>query len=254
MEIDTDATGQALPKLPEIGHRPPRRSKAPIAQDLSDVRTNLRNYGKGIWKVPTPYRQPGQRSLMTDSPQLPPKNAADHLLAQYFSCIHSVFPVIHWPSFMTEYEKVYHAGSLLGFTREWGAVLFGVFACGSIHTLDSNREESGKEFVKISCGIIDVWQDDFTLDQARAALLVSIFLYEVNSKSASWVWIGSALRVAQEIGLHVESGPWSTVEAEMRRRVWWGLYAWDRFVDPLPSPDKNADRIDSSPWKWENQF
>lgn len=230
LDVDIDGTGQALPKLPDIGYRPPRRPKPPIAQDLSEVRSNLREYGRGIWKVPAPYRQQGPRPRMADSPQLPPKNAADHLLAQYFSCIHSVFPVIHWPSFMAEYEEVYRSGSLVGVPREWGAVLFGVFACGSIHTLEPDREESGKEYVKISCGIIDVWQDHFTLDQARAALLASIFLYEINSKSASWVWIGSAVRVAQEIGLHIDSGPWSAVEGEMRRRVWWGLYAWDRLV------------------------
>lgn len=37
------------------------------------------------------------------------------------------------------------------------------------------------------------------------------------------------MRVAQEIGLHIDSGPWPAVEGEMRKRVWWGLYAWDRL-------------------------
>lgn len=131
---------------------------------------------------------------------------------------------------MTEYEKVYKTGTLLGLPREWAAVLFGIFACGSLHTLEKTREHDGKEFIRVSCGVIDVWKDNFTLDQARAALLVSLFLYEVNAKSASWVWIGSAVRVAQEIGLHLESGPWSALEGEMRKRLWWGVYAWDRYV------------------------
>lgn len=227
LDVEFEGTAQ-IP--PEPGNRPLRRTKPPLMQDLSDVRSNLRDYGKGILKVPPPYRQQGPRSLVTDSPSLPPKSVADHLLSQYFSCIHSVFPIIHWPSFTAEYEAVYHAGSLAGVTREWAAVLFGVFACGSIHTLDANQEHTGKEYIKVSCGIIDVWQDNFSLDQARAALLASIFLYEVNSKSASWVWIGSAVRVAQEIGLHIESGPWPALEGEMRKRVWWGMYAWDRFV------------------------
>ncbi|RMJ24974.1 Transcription factor, partial [Aspergillus sp. HF37] len=192
IDTEPEAARQTPPSLPDIGCHPPRCAKAPVAQDLSDVRSNLRNYGRGILKVPTPYRLQGPKSLVTESPPLPPKNVADHLLALYFSCIHSVLPVIHWPSFTVEYEEVYRSGSLLGVTREWAAVLFGVFACGSIHTLNEDREQAGKEYVKTSCGIIDVWQDSFSLDQARAALLVSIFLYEVNSKSASWVWIGSA--------------------------------------------------------------
>ena len=232
--VDVDeGIAQPLIKLPEIEYRPVRRSKAPIAQDFSDVRSNLRHYGRGILKVPTPYRQQGPESLVTgDAPELPPKTLADHLLAQYFNCIHSVLPVLHWPIFMAEYEKVYRSGSLLGISNEWAAVLFGVFACGAIHTNELDREEQGKKYIRTSCGIIDVWHDNFNLDRARAALLASIFLYEVNSKSASWVWIGSAVRVAQEMGLHIESGPWPAVEGEMRKRVWWGLYAWDRFVMP----------------------
>ncbi|KAJ5493743.1 Transcription factor [Penicillium fimorum] len=230
--IDIDeGVPQTMIKLPEIEYRPVCRSKAPIPQDFSDVRSNLRHYGRGILKVPTPYRQKGAESLVTgDAPELPPKSLADHLLAQYFNCIHSVLPVLHWPIFIAEYEKVYRSGSLLGVSTEWAAVLFSVFACGSIHTNETNREEKGKKYVRTSCGIIDVWHDNFNLDRARAALLASIFLYEVNSKSASWVWIGSAVRVAQEIGLHIDSGPWPAVEGEMRKRVWWGLYAWDRLL------------------------
>ncbi|MBZ6376421.1 MAG: fungal specific transcription factor domain-containing protein [Kocuria palustris] len=230
--VDVDeGVSQPMIKLPEIEYRPVRRSKAPIAQDFSDVRSNLRHYGRGILKVPTPYRQQAAESVVTaDAPELPPKNLADHLLAQYFGCIHSVLPVLHWPAFIAEYEKVYRSGSLLGVSTEWAAVLFGVFACGAIHTNEADREEEGKKYVRTSCGIIDVWHDVFSLDRARAALLASIFLYEVNSKSASWVWIGSAVRVAQEIGLHIDSGPWPAVEGEMRKRVWWGLYAWDRLL------------------------
>ncbi|KAE8145212.1 fungal-specific transcription factor domain-containing protein [Aspergillus avenaceus] len=231
VDVDLDGAGQSQLKLPDFGYRPPHQPKVPILQDFSEARANLRNYGRGILKVPTPYRQPGPKSLIaSDPPPLPPKDVADRLLERYFSCIHSVLPVIHWPSFLLDVEKLYQTGSLLGVPREWAAVLFGVFACGSLHTLEKTREHGGKEFVRLSCGSIDVWQDNFTLDQARAALLVSLFLYEVNAKSASWVWIGSAVRVAQEIGLHLESGPWSPLEGEIRKRLWWGVYAWDRLL------------------------
>ncbi|KAL4934420.1 transcription factor domain-containing protein [Aspergillus undulatus] len=231
MDVDGDGAGQLQIHLPDFGYRPPRRPRAPISHDLSNARANIRHYGKGIWKVPTPYRQSDSKSLLTaDPPFLPPQDVAHHLLAQYHAHMHATLPVLHWPTFMEGYEDVYRKGTLLGVTREWAAVLFGVLACGILHTSDPNREEKGKDFVRTSCGVIDVWQDNFTLDQARAALLASIFLYEVNSKSASWVWIGSAVRVAQEIGLHLDSGPWPALEGEMRKRVWWGMYTWDRIM------------------------
>ncbi|PLB37412.1 transcription factor domain-containing protein [Aspergillus candidus] len=232
MDLGMDgAAAQPQLKLPELGHRSARRPRAPVLQDLSAARDNMRNYGRGIWKAPTPYREPGPESLLTtDPPPLPSKDLADRLLRQYHACVHAVLPVVHWPSFTAEYDQIYSAGSLSGVRRDWAAVLFAIFACGSLHSLETDREHRGKEFIRISCGIIDVWQDHFTLDRARAALLASIFLYEANSKSASWVWIGSAVRVAQEIGLHLDSGPWPALEGEMRKRVWWGMYAWDRLL------------------------
>ncbi|KAJ5099900.1 hypothetical protein N7532_006901 [Penicillium argentinense] len=229
-EVD-EASAQPVIRLPEIDYKPTRRLRPALSQDLSEVQSNLRQHGQGILKFPTPYQQQRSQSVVgNDAVNLPPKDLADHLLAQYYNCIHSVLPVLHWPSFIADFEKVYKSGSLVGVSSEWAAVLFGVLACGAIHTVERKREQEGKEYVRISCGIIDVWQDNFNLDRARAALLASIFLYEVNSKSASWVWIGSAVRVAQEIGLHIESGPWSPVEGEMRKRLWWGLYTWDRLL------------------------
>lgn len=230
MDVD-DGSAQPLMKFPEVEQKSGRRLKVSVSQDLTGVRTNLRQFGRGILKVPTPYHQPVSNSVVSgDAPNLPPKDVADKLLGRYFDCIHSTFPVLHWPSFTADYDRVYQSGSLVGVSSEWAAVLFGVLACGTVHALESNWEEKGKEYVRLSCAVIDVWQDNFNLDRARAALLVSIFLYEVNSKSASWVWIGSAVRVAQEIGLHIDCGSWPAVEGEMRKRLWWGLYAWDRLV------------------------
>lgn len=88
--------------------------------------------------------------------------------------------------------------------------------------------DQGKVYLEASRMLINLWTDEFTLDHARAALLTSIFLTEMNMKSAAWVWLGSALRIAQDIGLHHESGTWSVSEGEMRRRVWWAIYVWDR--------------------------
>lgn len=230
MDIDFGSHGQPVLKLPDVGGRPPRRNRPPVMQDLSDVRAHVRRYGRGIMKVPPPYRQLDPPSVLSsDVPLLPLKAVADRLLGQYYACIHSVLPIIHWPSFVAEYEKVYQTGSLRGAYREWTAVLFGVFACGAMHTLDRNKQRDAREYLSVSNSVVDVWRDDFTPDQARVTLLMSISLYEMNSKSASWVWLSSAVRVAQDIGLHLESGPWSALEGEMRKRLWWGIYAWDRY-------------------------
>lgn len=255
MDLDVDSSGQSPIRLPDVGYHPPRRNRPAARQCLSAVRSNVRNYGKGIMKMPPPYRQIRTQAVMTENlPVLPPRNVANHLLGQYFSHIHSVLPILHWPTFLADYDKVYQKGSLHGAPREWAAVLFSVFACGAQHTLDSDKFTDGKDYVKTSMMIIDVWQDEFSMDQARAALLLSIFLFEMNLKSASWVWLGSAVRTSQDIGLHIESGPWSAVDGEMRKRVWWGIYAWDRCVNQNVYSNSLLTGAGLSRSNWENQF
>lgn len=256
MDIDFDFSGQPVLKLPDVGHRPPRRNRPPVPQDLSGARSSIRNYGRGVIKVPPPYRQAASSNIIAENaPALPPKPVADRLLGQYHACVHSVLPIIHWPSFTAEYEQVYQAGTLRGARREWTAVLFGVFACGAMHTLEPNKEQESRGYLLASQSVADTWLDDFTLDQARVTLLASIALYEMNSRSASWVWLGTAVRIAQDIGLHMESGPWPAVEAEMRKRLWWGIYAWDRYVYCAQTSGgeyKFLTRTGYCLWNWAN--
>jgi hypothetical protein len=34
--------------------------------------------------------------------------------------------------------------------------------------------------------------------------------------------------IAQELGLNSDQGPHNSFDAEMRKRVWWAVYTWDR--------------------------
>ena len=222
---------QSMLDLPPVGLPPQRRPKHRIAQDFSDVRSNLRMFSGSLLKAPAPYRRVrSQQGLPLELPDLPPKQIADRLRDQYFNHVHLQFPILHKPTFYAEYDKVYREGTIGGMRRGWGAVLFCVLACGTVHTLDPNRLQAGKEYLTKGTAMIDFWQDELSVDQAKMAFLASIFLTEINLKSAAWAWLGSAARLAQDVGLHVETGPWPVVEGEMRRRIWYSIYAFDRFV------------------------
>jgi hypothetical protein len=192
---------------------------------------NLRGYSGSLLKAPAPYRRLGAREeLLPELPSLPPKQIADRLLAQYFNHVHLQFPILHKPTFHAEYQKVYEEGTIGAMRREWGAVLFCVFACGTLHTMDPKRLRDGKEYLTKSTAMIDFWQDELSVDQTKMAFLTSVFLLEINLRSAAWVWLAAAARTAQGAGLHVDTGPWPAVEGEMRRRIWYSIYALDRFV------------------------
>ena len=99
---------------------------------------------------------------------------------------------------------------------------------GTVHLADPRKLRDGKEYLTKATSMIDFWQDELSFDQAKFCFLLSTFLLEINAKSASLIWLGSAARIAQDIGLHAETGPWPIVEQEMRRRIWYSIYAFDR--------------------------
>ena len=184
----------------------------------------MQRYSRGIFNAPYPYRQAASPlSFSFDLPALPPKEVANVLLRQYHYTLHPTIPVLYWHEFQEQYDRVYQDGSLQNVPRIWIGLLFAVFAVGTLH----RDWKEGQKYLKISRSHIDMWTDGLTLDHARAALLSSIFLVEMNLKSAGWTWLGVATRIAFDLGLHCEAGTWSAIEKEMRRRVWWCIYSCD---------------------------
>jgi ribosomal protein L37AE/L43A len=209
-----------------------RRPGPPAIDGLDETRANIRNYTRGIFKPPPPYRVFGAQPNyphVTSTP--PPKHVADRLLSHYHSSVHVYAPHLHWPTFIQEYENVYRLGSFQQSTHIWVSVFYGVLACGTLmdpQPNSSTQEADGTAYLELCLRNINTWSDELTLDTVRAALLTSIYFLEINLRSAGWMWLGAAVRTAQDIGLHTDRGPYPYVEAEMRRRVWWSIYNWDR--------------------------
>lgn len=224
---------QALFQLPVIGSRLKKRLRLPPTKGLLIAQTNIQKYSKGILKLPLPSKNPSNANLFASpKPNLLQKHTSDLILHSYYNSIHLVMPILHWPTFLNEYENVYKIGSFQNALPEWISLLYTVLAVGSLFNKEQAAQQTnkGREFIDISLTQSDNWSDDFTLDHARAAILTSIFLVEINLKSAARRWLAIAVSISQEIDLQTEVGSWSTSELEMRRRVWWGVYIWDRQI------------------------
>ena len=239
MNVDHSAPSVPTLNLPEINpnRHGEQKSEPPALKHFDHVRRNIRNYGRGLFKVPPLYRQPAFEPSLDPSkspvPSLPPKHIADHLLSQYHGSVHISAPLLHWPTFVREYETVYRNGSFQGQRKIWVSTFFAALACGTLYTVDRSElqidpEKEGVIFKETSIRYVNTWTDNVTIDHARTCLLLSIFSIGLNYTASGWIWLGSAIRMAQDVGLHNESGPWPIVEAEMRRRVWWSIYALDR--------------------------
>ncbi|TKA34515.1 hypothetical protein B0A54_13569 [Friedmanniomyces endolithicus] len=257
---DLDAGTPPVPTLQVAeASQAERRPGPPAMEGFDETRKNVRKYGRDIFKPPLPYRQFAVQTLYSGASQpqpLPPKNVTDRLLSNYHATTHVYAPMIHWPTFLQKYESVYRAGSFHNLSQIWVAVFYGVLACGTLADTQqqnsTSQEGNAKAYVELCIKNINTWSDEFSMDSARAAVLISVYFMEVNWRSAGWVWLGSAVRIAQDLGLHTDRGPYPPVEAEMRRRVWWSIYNWDRLTSleigrPLQIDDNDCDVAEPTP-------
>ncbi|KAF2764128.1 hypothetical protein EJ03DRAFT_321767 [Teratosphaeria nubilosa] len=254
-EFDGNTINVATLQLPEATTRE-RRQGPPAMDGFEDVRRNLRHYGRGLFRPPPTYKQTGAQPLWPHANQpLPPKQAADRLLSHYHGSVHVYAPMLHWPSFVQEYESVYRAGTFAQSQHIWVALFFAVLACGTLMDPQPNgsvQDGDGAGYLDTCIRSLNTWSDELTVDHARTALLVSIYFMEVNQKSPGWMWLGAAVRAAQDVGLHTDRDSCPPMEGEMRRRVWWSVYNWDRICSleigrPLQIDDDDCDVSEPTP-------
>jgi hypothetical protein len=221
-----------------IGRSPRRMLKARAPQDLTNARTQLFDVGRGLLKpsvTGVQLRPHATHTRVSDLQALPSRTVAEHLIHCYHEYIHRLFPILYWPKFHRNFVTAMEPGSTQTLQSDWVATLYAVLACGALVTHDRSRVLEAQDYLTRAISTINFWEDDVSTNQAIVAFLASIALLEMNRKSASWIWLGSALRIAQDLGFHIQSGQWSPVEGEMRKRIWYSFYVWDRYGT---SPDR----------------
>ncbi|KAI2610425.1 fungal-specific transcription factor domain-containing protein [Hypoxylon sp. NC1633] len=239
MDVDVEASAEQLPQQlpPELNSEPRRRRRpTPLLHDPSRARAAFLSFSKGVLKPSVPYRQPQAAIVTFDHPRppLPSRAVADKLLHAYYGALHIMMPILHWPTLQHQVEELYqNTTDIQRVPISWHSMFFSVLAVGSLFSNDPHPDRTLRagEFLEASRSLTDPWNNDFDLDNVRASLLISICLGELNQKSAAWRWLGSAVRGAQDLDLHLEvTGLRSRVEADMRRRIWWAIYVSDRTV------------------------
>lgn len=230
---DPEAMEQLPLHLPVIGQDIKRRKRPAPMHDLSRARSNLLGASRGVFKPPAEFRQPVLSPILdVQRPELPPIQTTKRLLDTYFNLTHSMFPIFHWRTFDQDVEELYRMGNMQNMPASFLSTFFAVLAMGSLFAPEAPGERSyhAAEFLDKSRKLMDPWNNNFVLDDARALVLQAMCLHEMNLQSAAFNCLGSAVRVAQDLGLYSDMGPWPMIEGEMRRRTWWTIYILDRSL------------------------
>ncbi|KAJ6786810.1 hypothetical protein PWT90_02638 [Aphanocladium album] len=230
MDMDADNGEPSMIHMPVMDPEPRPKRRGPVMPELSRARSSLRGAAKGVWKPPQMHRYLSNTARECAIPELPPRAMADQLLHTYYNSLHTMFPIIHLPTFRAMVDDLYQNPRGQA-PAGWLAMFFTVLAAGTLFKLDPPPGSTRvAEFLDTARTLIDPWNNSFTLDDARTYVLVAICLEEMNLKSAAWNWLGNAIRVGQDLCLYTDTENFPIIEGEMRCRTWWAMYVLDRTL------------------------
>ncbi|KAF2182323.1 hypothetical protein K469DRAFT_669687 [Zopfia rhizophila CBS 207.26] len=213
-----------------------------------------------------------------------PRFLSDYLINLYWERVHSLYPFIHKPTFMLAYEHLWApaASTSANLPQQPGLGLGGSEAAGPTSLvfhcalnamlalamqfshlplverdrLAASCMEKSKNLLKL-----DLF-DDSSIAVVQALITVTQYFQSTIFPNKCWTAIGVACRLAQGLGLHVDSSRSQTrfdpLELEIRKRVWHSCVMLDMVVSmtlgrpamlyhdtqvSLPTPGQDEDMM-----------
>ncbi|KAM0549847.1 hypothetical protein ACHAPJ_009289 [Fusarium lateritium] len=166
---------------------------------------------------------------------LPPRRYADDLLVAYYDLVWAVFPILDRTVLQSAYEGCWLGSSCAIPEHVLYCIVNLVFALGSQFSAavePSQRRETGLSFWNRARKLYHYDNREASLERVQCLLLMGLYLQSTSESYECWMTVGSAIRMAQSLGLHscVQStGHLSRREDQIRRRVWHGCVYQDRI-------------------------
>ncbi|KAK3938461.1 hypothetical protein QBC46DRAFT_292403 [Diplogelasinospora grovesii] len=174
-------------------------------------------------------RQTVDDSLLHVDNVLPPRKHADHLMDIYWRHIQPLEPILDEDRFSRSYQALFTGGDLEADERIFISTLNTVFALSTQRqesTQPEQREDAGKTFFHRAWSLLRpetiLWEPG-SLELVQCLLLMSRFLQCTNNPLQTWMAVGSAVRIAQSLSLHIPDPPSPGVSSRdslLRRQVW----------------------------------
>ncbi|SPO06315.1 related to C6 transcription factor [Cephalotrichum gorgonifer] len=168
---------------------------------------------------------------------LPPRRTADKLMDTYWHYVDPLYPFLDREQWMHAYQGIFAGTPINTDERIFVTTLNVIFALSTqlIESLQpDHRDDSSSEYFRKAQGLLRLnpW-DSGPLELVQCLLLMSQYLQSANNPHPTWMVVGSAVRTAQSLGLHLpetSADVASSQEREFLRRLWHGCVLMDRMV------------------------
>lgn len=200
----------------------PALQKALFHHDYSNARVYMMNHGRGLIRQKD-IGHGNAHAVHHKLPELPARQVAEQAVMFYQDCFHRQFPVLQCSIFHEICESLYSRRET---SQEAISIFFCVLAHGALCSHRPNRVEEGMEYIRKANPPNKFFKGPTSLDGVVVGLLTAVFFVEIGEVASAWVWLGSAIRVAQTLDIHLRHPQRESPEQESR--VWFTLYCWDR--------------------------
>lgn len=181
----------------------------------------------------------GSDPLTTIQAGLPQRRTAEYLLARFIGRIHVYWPILHLPSLRGWFTDAYARPQDLSSYQK--CIIFLVLAIGThVSKEDSFYQKlldinTPTEYLATAFRYFEHISDTpnlQTLQILNLLMLCMTFSGDVHHNSSLWQMSRYAMSIAIQLGCHRNNPRWrlSGVEVEMRTRVWWCTYSFERWA------------------------
>lgn len=194
----------------------------------------------GPVESPTFHQQP-----IDSAPQVS-YHEGQRLIDAYFTHVHVFAPMVHEPTFRTQYLTRSRRGS------PWMALFYMVLALGSVASSTSDSEDDIMYYraAQAHLGLESFGSGQMETLQALI-LMGGLYLHYRNRPNMASAIMGAANRIASGLGLHREFPGdvmnATTIETEIRRRTWWCNYVLDSWGSTTLGRPYHAAKFEVKP-------
>nr|XP_036586895.1 C6 transcription factor [Colletotrichum truncatum]KAF6797452.1 C6 transcription factor [Colletotrichum truncatum] len=168
---------------------------------------------------------------------LPARKQADHLMDLYWYYVDPLYPFLDRQRFEHSYRALFAGTSLDADERIFVSILNIIFALSTqlIESLSPDqRDSSSQDYFTRAQDLLQLslW-DTGSIELIQCLLIMSQYLQSTNNPHQTWMIVGSCVRIAQGLGLHLPDTVMelsSEPERDLVRRIWHGCILMDRMI------------------------
>ena len=181
-------------------------------------------------QMPPATPESSSGSVIGTNVHLPPREICFEYISRYNQALHCLFEIFSLEQFHTRVEDTYAGQAHI--SASWLCSLYCIFALGrqamGSEDLYSDATVS-VDYLIMAKALLARVCDEADMDSIRALILLSLSLQSHCFFNAAYLHIGTAVRIAFSLGMHVDKFPISCgrVQREHARRLWWTLYNLD---------------------------